>query len=182
MLIETKGVTELGLVFGNTWQVLSVVLAGVLVMVYLANRRVLRRGPVSRRWSFALLGASLGLGWVVNRLTMAGAALPAAAVLMPVVLTLPLYFAGLIFSGELAGGGDIGPALSANLFGAMLGGFLEYNSMYWGFSSLYPLGLGLYGLAFLAAELRAARRRAPAAPTSAAPRPRSTPGPRSRAA
>ena len=30
-----------------------------------------------------------------------------------------------------------------------LGGFLEYNSMSLGFSSLYPLGMGLYGLAFL---------------------------------
>jgi hypothetical protein len=110
---------------------------------------VLRRGPVSHNRSFALLGASLTLGWVVNRLTMAGVVLPAAPVVMPVVLTLPLFFAGLIFSGELARAGDIGPALSANLFGAMFGGFLEYNSMYWGFSSLYPLGLGLYGLAFL---------------------------------
>jgi hypothetical protein len=65
------------------------------------------------------------------------------------VLTLPLFFAGLVFSSELARGGEIGGALAANLFGAMLGGFLEYNSMYWGFSSLYPLGMALYGLAFL---------------------------------
>jgi len=33
--------------------------------------------------------------------------------------------------------------------GAMLGGFLEYNSMYWGLSSLYPLGIGLYALALV---------------------------------
>jgi hypothetical protein len=74
---------------------------------------------------------------------------------MPVVLTLPLFFAGLIFSSELAGAADIGSALSANIFGAMLGGFLEYNSMYWGYTSLYPLGLALYGLAF-ACHLRGA--------------------------
>ena len=43
-----------------------------------------------------------------------------------------------------------GVALSANIFGAMLGGFLEYNSMYWGYASLYPIGLALYGLAFVA--------------------------------
>jgi hypothetical protein len=68
---------------------------------------------------------------------------------MPLVLTLPLLFAGLIFSSKLVQGGGIGEALSANIFGAMLGGFLEYNSMYWGFSSLYPLGMGLYALAFV---------------------------------
>jgi hypothetical protein len=162
MLVETKGVTELGLVFGNTWSVLAVVVSGILVMVFLSNLWVLRRGPVRFGWSFALLGASLLLGWGVTRLGPAGVVVPAGRLVMPVVLTLPLFFAGLIFSSELAQGGEIGGALSANLFGAMLGGFLEYNSMYWGFSTLYPLGLALYGLAFLsvcwAGRSRAAER------------------------
>jgi hypothetical protein len=160
MLIETKGITELGLVFGNTWSVIAVVIAGILLMTYLANQWVLRRGPVPPSWSFALLGAALLAGWAVNRLGMAGMVVPGAKLVMPVVLTLPLLFAGLIFSSELARGGEIGGALAANLFGAMLGGFLEYNSMYWGFSSLYPLGLALYGLAFLCV-CWAARRPAP---------------------
>jgi SAM-dependent methyltransferase len=149
MLIETKGVTELGLAFGNTWSVLAVVVSGILVMVYLANQWVLRRGPVRHGWSFALLGAALLLGWGVTRLGPAGVAVPLPRLVLPVVLTLPLFFAGLVFSSELARRGELGAALSANLFGAMLGGFLEYNSMYWGFGSLYPLGMALYGLAFV---------------------------------
>jgi hypothetical protein len=162
MLIETKGITELGLVFGNTWSVIAVVIGGILLMSFLANQWVLRRGPVAPWWSFALLGAALLLGWGVNRLNMAGVVLPLARLVMPVVLTLPLFFAGLIFSSELARRGEIGGALAANLFGAMLGGFLEYNSMYWGFSSLYPLGLALYALAYLCASQAA--RQAAAAP------------------
>lgn len=148
MLIETKGVTELGLVFGNTWSVLAVVVAGILVMGFLANQWVLWRGPVRPGWAFGLLGAALLLGWGVTRLGAAGVAVPLPRLVLPVVLTLPLFFAGLVFSGELARRGALGAALSANLFGAMLGGFLEYNSMYWGFASLYPLGMTLYGLAF----------------------------------
>jgi hypothetical protein len=31
----------------------------------------------------------------------------------------------------------------------MLGGFLEYNSMYFGFRFLYLLALAMYGLAFV---------------------------------
>jgi hypothetical protein len=31
----------------------------------------------------------------------------------------------------------------------MLGGFLEYNSMYWGYTSLYPIAILLYGLALV---------------------------------
>jgi hypothetical protein len=149
MLIETKGITELGLVFGNTWSVIAVAVSGILLMVFLANQWVLRRGPVPHGVSFALLGLALLAGWGVTRLSMAGMVVPWPKVVMPVALTLPLFFAGLIFSSALSGGGDIGNALSANLFGAMLGGFLEYNSMYWGYSSLYPLGMALYALAFL---------------------------------
>ncbi|HSD50601.1 MAG TPA: hypothetical protein VLG48_04280, partial [Candidatus Methylomirabilis sp.] len=67
-------------------------------------------------------------------------------------------------------GGEIGEILSANLFGAMLGGFLEYNSMYWGYSSLYPLGMGLYALAFLC-KVRSNRV------LTASPAIRSAPGP-----
>ncbi len=149
MLLETKGVTELGLVFGNTWSVLAVVVSGILLMVYAANAWVARRGPLPHGLAFALLGAALLLGWGVTRLSAAGVAVPLPKLVLPVALTLPLFFAGLIFSGELARGGEIGPALAANLFGAMLGGFLEYNSMYWGFGSLYPLGMALYGCAYL---------------------------------
>jgi hypothetical protein len=32
-----------------------------------------------------------------------------------------------------------------NLLGAMVGGILEYNSMYFGFQSLYWLAAALYG-------------------------------------
>ena len=35
MLVETKAITELGLVFGNTWQVVGVTIQGVLVMACL---------------------------------------------------------------------------------------------------------------------------------------------------
>lgn len=159
MLVETRGITELGLVFGNTWQVISVVIAGILVMGFLANQWVERFGPVSHRRAFALLGVTLGLGWALNRLAVGGGVVPAAMLVQPVVLTAPLFFAGLIFSSELQRGGEIGAALCANLFGAMLGGFLEYNSMYWGFSSLYPLGMALYAAAFLCTE-RSRRRQA----------------------
>jgi hypothetical protein len=149
MLIETKGVTELGLAFGNTWSVVAVVIASILMMGFAANQWVLRRGPVAPRTAFGLLFASLALGWGVTYLSLAGVAIPLAALVLPVALTLPLLFAGLIFSSALAGAGDVGAALSANIFGAMLGGFLEYNSMYWGYTSLYPLGITLYGLALV---------------------------------
>jgi spermidine synthase len=160
MLIETKSITELGLVFGNTWSVIAIAISGILLMVYGANCWVVCRGPVPHGRSFTFLGVALILGFGLARLGMAGVAIPFPKVVMTVVLTLPLFFAGLIFSSELAKRGEIGAALSANLFGAILGGFLEYNSMYWGFSSLYPLGMVLYGLAYYCIR-RASRQALP---------------------
>jgi len=43
--------------------------------------------------------------------------------------------------------------MALNLVGAMIGGLLEYNSMYFGFRFLYLLALGLY-LAALVSYLR----------------------------
>jgi hypothetical protein len=126
-------------------------------MGYLANLLVSRWGAVPLLPTFALLGATLVGGLVLAK---SGVTLPAGKILVPLVLTTPLFFAGLIFSSLLSRG-TAAEAMSANIFGAMLGGMLEYNSMYWGLTSLYPLGLALYGLAFacLIADGRAAANR-----------------------
>ena len=151
MLIETKGITELGLVFGNTWSVIAVAVTCVLLLGFVANLWVGSRGAAPIAWTFGLLAAALAAGWGVSHHVAAGGVMPMPRLTMPIVLNLPLLFAGLIFSSLLLRTDDISAALSANIFGAMLGGFLEYNSMYWGYSSLYPIGLGvLYGLAFVA--------------------------------
>jgi len=149
MLVETKAITELGLVFGNTWAVVAIVIGVILALAFLANQWILMRGPVNTTVAFGMLALALLAGLGVSRLQMAGVAIPAPKFLVPLALLLPLFFAGLIFSSELFRGGELGGVLAANLFGAMLGGFLEYNSMYLGFSSLYPLGMALYGLAFV---------------------------------
>ena len=39
--------------------------------------------------------------------------------------------------------------MALNLLGAMCGGLLEYNSMYFGFQFLYWLAIGLYIAAFV---------------------------------
>ena len=80
---------------------------------------------------------------------------PAAArLLLTITLTLPLLFGGIAFSTEVKTRTAISGALSANLLGAMLGGFLEYNSMVLGFEALWGIAFGAYALAALA-SLRA---------------------------
>jgi hypothetical protein len=148
MLIETKNITELGLTFGNSWQVIGVVIAGIMVMAYLANLLVQHYRITKSLLPYAFLIASLAFGWSLARnggfsSTRAGSA---ATVLL---VTVPLFFSGIVFSILLKNRGHISGAMSANLFGAMCGGLLEYNSMYFGFQFLYLMAAGLYFLAFI---------------------------------
>ena len=152
MLVETKGITELGLAFGNTWQVIGIVIGAILVMAWLANWLAARR-PVRRPWvPWVLLLVSVALGLVFVRtggMDSTGAGRWVAVLL----LTCPLFFSGLVFSTLLSKATEASAALGMNLLGAMAGGVLEYNSMYFGFQSLYWLAAALYGgglLLFLA--------------------------------
>jgi hypothetical protein len=52
---------------------------------------------------------------------------------------------------------SVAVAMSSNLLGAMLGGFLEYNSMYLGYRSLYIIGLLMYLAAYFGSVLHSRR-------------------------
>ncbi len=146
MLVETKGITELGLTFGNTWQVLSIVLASILVMAFLANALVGWMRWNSLVPTYLLLSASLLLGLFVTKAGFAPT--PAGRLGAVAVLTCPLFFSGLVFSSLLQRSQDVSGAMAANLVGAICGGLLEYNSMYFGLSSLYWIALMLYAASF----------------------------------
>jgi hypothetical protein len=60
-----------------------------------------------------------------------------------------MFFSGIVFSSLLATSTGLSGAMAANLFGAMCGGMLEYNAMYFGFQFLYWLAAALYAGAFL---------------------------------
>jgi hypothetical protein len=153
MLVETKGITELGLTFGNTWQVIGVVMAGILLMAFLANCVVHWLRLRSLVLPYVLLLASL----LVGLLLMQGGGFlptPMGRLLAVVVLTCPLFFSGMVFSTLLRSSDDVSGAMAANLLGAMCGGLLEYNAMYFGFLFLYWVALAIYGAAFLTCWLR----------------------------
>lgn len=156
MLVETKAITELGLTFGNTWHVIGISIAGILAMAFLATVAVSRWRIQRVAVPFLLLLASLGLGWWVSR---AGGFAPTAAGKLGAValLSLPILFSGILFARFLDTGVEIGAAMAVNLLGAMVGGLLEYNAMYFGFRFLYGLAAALYACAFVLAWRAPAR-------------------------
>ncbi len=148
MLVETKAITELGLMFGNTWQVIGIVILAVLIMAYLANLVVMSFGLHHTTVPLVLLLISLAAGFAMAK-TGGMPATPLGQLIAVLVLTLPMFFSGIAFSSLLACTGNIAGALAMNLLGAMCGGLLEYNSMYFGFQFLYWIAMGLYGMALL---------------------------------
>ncbi len=149
MLLETKAITELALLFGSTWFVNSIVIAAILVMAFLSNLLVMKKGVILPLLTYLLLAGSLLLGLFFTHGQMTGLSPWLKTIFMPILLTLPIFFSGFAFSSELKKAKTISIALSSNLLGAMLGGILEYNSMYFGFRFLYILALFMYGLAFI---------------------------------
>jgi hypothetical protein len=148
MLIETKAITELGLLFGNSWQVIGIAIIGILVMAFLANWAVMRYTIERSLITYLLLLLSLAIGWWIAHT----GGLPSTwlgRIGLAVVLTCPIFFSGILFSTWLRARGAISGMMAINLLGAMCGGLLEYNSMYFGFQFLYILAAGLYVLAIL---------------------------------
>ncbi len=149
MLVETKGITELALVYGSTWIVISVIIASILLMAFLANLLVIKIGFPPRTLTYGLLYISLIAGIFLSSNHFLSLPSWAGKLIMTTVLTIPLFFSGFAFSAELKYSVSVPVALSSNLLGSMLGGFLEYNSMYFGFDSLYIFALGMYLIAFV---------------------------------
>ncbi len=154
LLIEFKSITELALLFGTTWLVNAIAISGVLLMILFANLVVLRTKRISLPIAFGLLILSTAsiyffpiqslnqLGFLPRLLAGGG------------LLSLPLFFSGLIFAESLRRAGEISRPLASNLSGAMLGGMLEYGSLVWGIKSLYLMAIGLYLLAWLTLRFR----------------------------
>jgi spermidine synthase len=145
MLVETKAITELGLYFGNTWIVVAVVIIGLLCMAYCANYTVARWRVTNTLFNYTCLFATLATGYYVASHGKMDASSPMSYSIVVLLLTSPMFFSGLIFSTLLDRSTiSISPAMAYNLLGALVGGLLEYNSMYFGFAFLYLLAMTLY--------------------------------------
>jgi spermidine synthase len=149
MLVETKAITELGLIFGNTWHVVGLAILGVLAMAFLANLLASFLSFKVLDFCYLCLLSVLGAGYALAVHGGLGAHLFIPGVAALLLLTCPLFFSGLAFSLLVQRVKDVPGALAYNLMGAMLGGVLEYNSMQFGFASLYLIALALYGFAWL---------------------------------
>lgn len=149
LLLETKAVMQLSLLFGGTWIVNTVVIGAFLVMALSANGLVsVCRFSVPASYALLLAFLIADFWFPYSRTNALG--------LVPRLLAgggwaaLPVFFSGIVFSTSLQRFGTPAEMLGINLFGAVLGGVLENTVMIGGASILKVLVFGIYALSALA--------------------------------
>ena len=146
MLLETKSVVHLALLFGSTWMVNSIVVFAILVMILCSNLFVLAVKP-ARVWPFyALLALALLAGIVVPMSTFLN--LPGTLRILAscAVVFLPIFFAGIVFATAFRDSSEPDIDFGSNIAGAVLGGLSESLSLMIGFNHLLVVALLFYVL------------------------------------
>jgi hypothetical protein len=128
LLLETKNISDCTLFFGATWFVTLLVVTGVLLMVIAANL-VSERLRGFSLWMYAPLLATLALLLFVPRESVLDLPYSGRMLWALLVVPLPIFFAGIIFSTTFREAASPSAVFGANLIGAMLGGFCEYLAM-----------------------------------------------------
>jgi len=148
LLLEAQIVSKMALLFGTTWVVNSIVIAGLLLFMVVSNAVVnfLPRIPISA--GYAGIFATVALSYFTPLERFFFPSLVAKIAAATLVLCLPVFFAGIVFIKSFARENFSGQALGSNLFGALLGGLLESLSYWTGIRFLLLL-VGLFYVASL---------------------------------
>lgn len=163
LLLESKSVTEMSLLFGSTWSVNLLVFASILVVIAASNGIVWRLERRALPGLFAGLFAALVLAYVVPIRSLLWLGTENQWLLGGLLVALPVFFAAMIFALLLRDRADATRGLACNLLGAIVGGVLEYSAMAVGIKALYIFA----ALAYLVAMLAARRAPANAEPAAA---------------
>jgi spermidine synthase len=146
MLVETKAVVTMALLFGSTWVVNSVVFLAVLVMILLANLWTLRF-KAARLWPYyAGLLLTLALNAIVPLDFFLGMNRSIRVLGSCLLVFAPILFAGVIFAASFKRTNEPDRAFGINIAGAMVGGLAEYSSMLLGFQYVVLVAILFYAL------------------------------------
>lgn len=148
LLMEVRIIAQVALLFGSTWLVNAAAIAAVLVMAVAANLLIARLPRVRSvtPWAILLL-VTLALSSLVPPDVFLNLVPGLGGWLAALFLALPLFFAGMVFSGSLRTVQNVDTAMASNLLGSILGGLMEYLSLILGIGSLGWIALALYALA-----------------------------------
>ena len=149
MLLETKGVVHMALLFGSTWVVNSVVFFAILVMILFSNLFVMAFKPRKLWPYYALLTVALLVNALVPLNVFLSLEPTVRTVTSCLVVFVPIFFAGVIFATSFRDSRDPATDFGSNVAGIILGGLSEYLSLIVGFNYLIFVAIGYYLLSMV---------------------------------
>ena len=136
MLLETKAIIQLALLWGSTWVVASLAIGSVLVMALIANFIVSKR-DITRPWIVGgVLLALLALNYAIPVGRIGFESRIVESIFYSALMFSPILCAGLLFGSAFKRSTSVPLDFGANLLGAMVGGMAEYLSLITGFRML----------------------------------------------
>ncbi len=148
LLLETKLVTQMSLVWGTTWVTSAVVFTSILLMVLIGTVAMQVR-PIS--YPIAVLGlvVSLVLTYVIPVEATLASNMALRFLYSTIFAGAPIFFASICFAIRFSTREATNLAFGWNLAGAVLGGLLEFMSMTVGIRAMTLVALIAYLIAFL---------------------------------
>ena len=151
MLIETKAVVTMALLFGSTWVVNSVVFFALLLMILFANYWTIKFKP-GRLWPYyAGLLIALTLNTIAPIDFFLGMHRSIQILGSCLLVFTPILFAGIIFADSFRRTANPDRAFGLNIAGAIVGGLAEYSSMLLGFQYVALIAIAFYLLSAVCA-------------------------------
>lgn len=154
LLLETQMVSRLALYFGTTWIVTSLVITAILLILVLANVFVATQSRIHLRLYSILLVVSLLANYLFpwEQLSLS---VRTVGLLLIAGYSIPIFFAGVIFTETFRHCTKKSSAFGANIVGAVVGGLAQNISFILGMKALLLIAAIFYSLAALAGLLGA---------------------------
>lgn len=149
LLLETKGVIQFSLLFGNTWFNNSLVFFAVLFLILIANWLAYLLPSKLILWAYlALIVVSITVGCFSIEPLLEIASVWTRFIYASLIIFSPVFFANLVFGLSFKKRIVAEHVFGWNLLGAVFGGILEYSSMLFGYQTLSFTAAALYILSF----------------------------------
>jgi hypothetical protein len=158
LLLETRSITTFGLLFGTTWYVNALVIAGILLSVLAAIAVTVALRPRSAVPLYLGLAVALAANLIMPPTTLLIEPASLRYALATALAFSPIFFANLVFTHSFRDAAEADLSFASNLLGAVVGGALEYLALAFGYAALIVVAAALYVIAFwLSAATRSSR-------------------------
>ncbi|MGZ4809929.1 MAG: spermine/spermidine synthase domain-containing protein, partial [Thermoanaerobaculia bacterium] len=148
LLLETKLITQMNLIWGATWLTSAVVFGSILLTILLGTLWTDAR-PVRWNVAAAALVGFLMLSWLIPTHLLVGRPWPLRVAFSVLYVGVPVLFASICFAVLFDEREKASVAFGWNMLGAVAGGLVEFSSMAIGLKAMTLVAAIAYLLAFL---------------------------------